>query len=194
MSLPVKINFKMYQGSTFLETLRWESAFKVYVPIANISKSAPVVITAPNHQALPGWRIKVVGAGGMKEINTLDYSTVSAKTVDTVTLNEINALNYTSYTSGGVLEYNKPVDLTGYTARMQIRDRTLNGPVLLNLTSENNGIILDTELQTITIEATAAQTAPLNFKSAVYSLELEKDSTVVPFCSGSITLVPEVTR
>ena len=194
MASPVKINFKIYQGSTFREVLRWESSTKVYVPITNISKSAPVEITAPNHNCPLGWRAKVVGAGGMKEINTSEYQLVTNVTNDTVKFNAINSLNYTAYTSGGVLEYNQPVPLTGYTARMQIREKLDSPVVLLELTTENGGIEINTSLNTILLVAGADLTEQLKFKSAVYSLELVRGIEVVPFCSGNISLVQEVTR
>jgi len=194
MAAPVKINFKMYQGSTFREVLRWESSTKVYVPITNISRSAPVVVTAPNHGCPLGWRARVTGAGGMREINTPEPVLVTGVTSDTITFNSINSLPYTAYTTGGVLEYNQPVPLGSYTARMQVRERLDSTEVLLNLTTENGGIEIDGSLYTITILATAAQTQLQVFKTAVYSLELVRGSEVIPFCGGTITLVQEVTR
>lgn len=195
MASPVKLNFKIYQGSTFREILRWESSSKVYVPITAISKSAPVVVTAPSHNCPLGWRAKVVGAGGMKEINTPDnYYLVTDKTTDTVIFNQVNSLQYTAYTSGGVLEYNQPVPLAGYTARMQIRAKIDSPDVLLELTTENGGISIDTVLNTITIVAQPSLTTQLNFSQAVYSLELVQGIEVVPFASGNILLVREVTR
>jgi hypothetical protein len=72
---PAKLNYKVYQGSTFEEIYRWESETKVYVPISSISKAAPCVITTSNQHNLPvGWRFRVVGAGGMKEINSVNDS------------------------------------------------------------------------------------------------------------------------
>lgn len=195
MSSPVKINFKIYQGSTFREVLRWESSTVHYAPITSISKSAPVVVTAPGHGCPLGWRARVVGAGGMKEINTPDsYYTVTEKTEDTVSFNRVNSLQYTAYTSGGVLEYNKPVPLIGYTARMQVREKIDSPTVLLELTTENGGIVIDTVMSTITIQAVAQQTEALTFTQAVYSLELVQGLEVVPFASGNILLVREVTR
>lgn len=122
---PAKINYKIYQGSTFEEVFKWESETKVYQPIANISKSAPCVVTLQNTPTLPvGWRVRVVGAGGMKEINTSEDTYYTATAVDlvakTVELNQVNSLLYTTYTTGGVLEFNAPVDLTSYSARMRI--------------------------------------------------------------------------
>lgn len=194
MTSPVKLNLKIYQGSTFRQVLRWESSTKVYVPITNISKSAPVVITAANHAAPLGWRVKVVGAGGMKEINQLDYQTVTDKTTDTVTLNQINSLGFTTYTSGGVLEYNRPVDLTGYTARMQIRAKLDSDTVLHSLTTENGGILLDNVAKTITMYIPDETTQTFTFKAAVYDLEMISAGEVTALASGSITLVREVTR
>lgn len=195
MSSPIKLNFKIYQGSTFREVLRWESSSIEYVPVTAISKSAPVVVTAPNHNCPVGWRARVVGAGGMKEINTPDsYYLVTDRTQDTVTFNKVNALQYGQYTSGGVLEYNKPVPLTGYTARMQIREKLDSDVVLLELTTENGGIVIDTQMFTITLLATAQQTQSLSFTQAVYSLELVQNQEVVPFSSGNVLLVREVTR
>jgi hypothetical protein len=42
---PAKINYKIYQGSTFQEAYRWESETKTYLHITNIAKSAPCIIT-----------------------------------------------------------------------------------------------------------------------------------------------------
>jgi hypothetical protein len=195
MANPVKLNFKVYQGSTFREVLRWESSTKTYVPITGVSKTAPVVITAVAHGAPVGWRCKITGVGGMKELNDSEnYRTITAKTADTVTLNAINATGYNTYTSGGVLEYNTPVDLAGYTARMQIRGSLDSANVIQELTTANGGVILDNTLKTITILLTATQTAALTFNSAVYSLELVTTADVYTFCTGSLTLVKEITR
>lgn len=195
MAGPTKLNLKIYQGGTFRETLRWESALKVYAPISNISKTAPMVVTAANHGVPVGWRTKISGALGMKEANTGDnYLVASEVAANTATFNSVNALNYTTYTGGGVLEYNQPVDLTGYTARMQIRSKLEDLTVLTELTTENNRILIDNTLKTITLTIPASVTAALNFQSAVYSLELVNGSEVTPFIGGTVSLVKEVTR
>jgi hypothetical protein len=194
MAAPIKLNLKIYQGSTFRQVLRWESATKVYVPITNISKSAPVVITAPNHQIPLGWRARVTNAGGMKEINSTDYSTVTATTTDTVTFNQVNSLGFTAYTTGGVLEYNTPVDLSGYTARMQIREKLTSDTVIHTLTTENGGIVFDNTLKTITLLIPDETTTEFNFVSGVYSLELMVANEVISFAGGNVALQREVTR
>lgn len=192
---PIKLNLKVYEGSTFTQVLRWESATKVYVPITNITKSAPVVITAPQHSIPLGWRTRITNVVGMKELNSSDtYHTVTATTQDTVTLNQVNSLGFSAYTSGGVLEYNQPGDLAGYTARMQIRAKLTSTDIIHELNTENSGIVLDNTQKTITLTIPAQITEQFDFVSAVYSLELVKSSQVLPFANGSISLQREVTR
>lgn len=192
---PIKLNLKIYEGSTFTQVLRWESATKVYAPITNITKSAPVVITAVNHGIPVGWRTRVTNVAGMKELNNSEtYHTVTATTQDTVTLNQINSLAYTTYTGGGVLEYNQPVNLAGYTARMQIRAKVNSDTVIHTMTTENGGIVFDNTLKTITLTIPDEVTETFNFVSAVYSLELVLGGSVISFATGAVSLQREVTR
>lgn len=197
---PAKINYKIYQGSTFQEAFRWESETKVYVPIANISKAAPCIITTQTTPVIPvGWRFRVVGASGMKDINSGTDEYYIATAVDavakTVEINQVNSLGFTAYTTGGILEYNMPIDLSSYSARMQIRESVDSDVVIHSATTTNAGILIDTTYSTITIVIPAEDTAAFTFSTAVYSLELFTPAgMVVPFLTGNLTLVPEVTR
>ena len=193
---PVKLNLKLYQGSTFKQILRWESSTKVYKQIASITKTAPVEIsTLTAHEIPEGWRVKITNVAGMKEINSDDtYRIASNVLPGSFQINDLNALGFTAYTTGGVVEYNQPVDLAGMTARMQIREKLDSADVILELTTENGGIVIDNVAKTVTINITAAQATLLTFTSAVYSLEVVKGSEVYPFTTGNITLVKEVTR
>ena len=194
MAAPVKLNFKMYQGSTFTEVIRWESSTKVYAPITNVSKAAPMVVAAVGHGMPAGWRAKITNVVGMKEVNSDNYLTATAVTSDSVTFNAVNSLGYTTYTSGGVLEYNQPVPLVGLTARMQIREKASSIEVLQELTTENSFILINTSNSTITITLPATTTAAFVFKSAVYSIEIIDGSAVTPLAYGSIVLDTEITR
>jgi hypothetical protein len=195
MAAPVKLNFKVYQGSTFREVFRWESSTKTYVPITNITKTAPVVVTAAAHNMPVGWRAKITGVLGMKEINDSEnYRVATSITTDTITFNAVNATGYTTYTSGGILEYNTPIDLLNYNARMQIRSTLASATVIQELTTANGGIVIDNTAKTITVLITAEQTQLFTFGTAVYSLEIYNSFEVVPFCTGTLTLVQEVTR
>jgi len=194
MTAPTRLNLKIYQGSTFRQILRWESATKVYKPITSITNAAPMVITAAAHGVPQGWRVKLSNVGGMKEANNLDYFIASDVATNTVTANAINSIGFSAYTTGGILEYNLPVDLAGVTARMQLREKVDSATVIHTLTTENNGILLDNTLKTITLEIDESITAQFSFKSAVYDLELVKNNDVIPFLTGSVSLTREVTR
>lgn len=195
---PAKINYKIYQGSTFKEVYRWESQTKLYANISAITKAAPCVITTSANHGIPtGWRVRVNGVGGMKEINMTaedSYYIATAAGGSSVTLNQVNSAGYTTYTSGGVIEWNTPVPLVGYTAKMQIRE-TIDSSVILELTNLNGGITIDSANYTITVTMTSAQTALFSFPTAIYSLELtDSNGDVTTFIQGNLTLIQEVTR
>lgn len=194
MTAPSKINFKIYQGSTFTEVLRWESSTKVYKDITSISKTAPMVVTAASHGLLAGWRAKITNVTGMTDVNSLGYLIATAVDANTITFNSVNAAGFRDYVSGGVLEYNEPKDLSGLTARMQIRAKLTDTTALDELTTENGGIDINNSTKTITLNISAADTAAYTFSSAVYSIELVSGSTVTPFAQGTLTLAKEVTR
>ena len=196
---PAKINYKIYQGSTFEETLRWESETKLYAPISGITNAAPCVITTSGTHTVPvNWRIRVTGVVGMKDINTVAddaYYLVTSKTSNSLTLNQVNSAAYGAYTSGGIVSWNTPIPLTGYTALMQIRETLESTVVLAELSTANSRIIIDPVNFTIQIKLSAAVTGAFTFDSAVYSMELtDNQGTIYPFLSGSVSLTKEVTR
>lgn len=197
MATPAKVNLVIYQGSTFSEILRWESSRKVYKPITGITNAAPVIITAPLHSVPDGWRVRFTNVVGMKEINSAadTYSTAVLKTENTIEINAINSIAYTPYASGGILEYNEPINLAGYTARMQIRNKLGDSTYLLDMTTENGRIILNNSVKTIELKITATDTTAITWTSGVYSLELVSAGGVVStLMNGTVTVKQEVTR
>ena len=86
-----------------------------------------------------------------------------------------------------------PLNLTGYTARMQIRPSVGSYEVLLELTS-SAGIALGGAAGTIVITITAAQTAAMTKLSGVYDLEMINGAVVTRLAQGTVTVSPEVTR
>lgn len=88
-----------------------------------------------------------------------------------------------------------PIDLTGYTARMQVRRKHDADTAMLNLTTENSAIVLGGAAGTIAITAAATLTDDLTGKVAVYDLELVSAGGVVTrLIEGCVTISPEVTR
>lgn len=96
-------------------------------------------------------------------------------------------ITVTQAVSGDTYE---PVDLTGYSARMQIRKK-FGGTLLIELT-DGDGLTLSGAAGTVTIDMTAAQTAEIT-RSGVYDLELVIGSTVTKVLRGQFILTHEVT-
>lgn len=88
-----------------------------------------------------------------------------------------------------------PINLTGCTARLQARSSTSSPTVLIDLTTENGGIVITPLTGTLTLNMTATQTAALAFKRAKYDLEVvDAAGFVTRLLQGSISVSPEVTK
>ena len=88
-----------------------------------------------------------------------------------------------------------PVNLTGYTARMQFRSSVSSSTVLATATTEDGRITLGGAAGTIDIEFSDVDTAAFAFVSAVYDLELESASGFVTrLLEGGVEVSKEVTR
>lgn len=88
-----------------------------------------------------------------------------------------------------------PVDLTGYTARMQVREKASSSSKIVDLTTENGGITLGGLAGTVLLEISASDTESLVPKTYVYDLELESSGGfVVRLMEGQFTVTAEVTR
>lgn len=88
-----------------------------------------------------------------------------------------------------------PVNLTGCTARMQVREKLDAPAVLVELTTENGGIVLGGAAGTVTLRIEAAATAVYEWRYGVYDLEIIfADGTVRRLMHGSVSVSPEVTR
>ena len=88
-----------------------------------------------------------------------------------------------------------PVNLTGYTARMQVRDEVDSASAALSLTTENSRISLGGTAGTITLLVSATDTAAVAAGEYVYDLELVSGSgTVTRLIQGCFTVDAEVTR
>lgn len=193
-------NLTIQQGKTFSLVLRWEAPPIVYKAITAAQQSAPLRLTVPGHGVPDGWRVVLTGMKGMTEANavandvkTKDYHAVTVVDANTVELNEIDASGFRAYTSGGHMQYNSPVDLAGFTARMTVKDK-IGGNTLLSLTTANGGIAIDNTARTITLLVSATDTAALTWKKGVYDLELVSAGGVVTaLIAGTVTVTQEVT-
>lgn len=87
------------------------------------------------------------------------------------------------------------INLTGYTAAMQVRQNYSSADADLTLTTSNGGIAITGNTGTVVITMTAAQTAALEEGYYVYDVELTSSGGLVDrLIQGQITIAPEVTR
>lgn len=193
------LDITLKQGKTFSRVFRWGADPSVFAVISAISQAGQALVTATGHGLPAEWAVAPVSVLGMIEINCAnggerasDYTRAQTVDVNTVRLPDINSAEFTAYLSGGYLRYFTPVDLTGFIARMKIKSRP-GGTEYVSLVSPT-GIVIDNVAKTITVTITAAATALLTFRNAVYDLEMESPGGVVSeIAAGAVELIEEVT-
>ena len=88
-----------------------------------------------------------------------------------------------------------PYDLTGYTARMQVRKAFGTADPMLSLTSTDGDIVLGGVDGTIVVTASATATAAMDGNQGVYDLELvAPGGAVTRLLQGVVEISLEVTR
>ena len=88
-----------------------------------------------------------------------------------------------------------PVDLSGYTARMQVRRSVSAADVLLEASTSNDRIQLDPLAGRVTLVLPADVTSAINWTRGLYDIELvSPDGDVTRLVQGEITVSKEVTR
>lgn len=86
-----------------------------------------------------------------------------------------------------------PVDLSGYSARMQVRDKHKGSCLILDLSTNNGQISLDDE-GNIDLLVDAETTEEIVPREYVYDLELNSGQEIYRLVEGKFIVTPEVTR
>ncbi len=199
--MATKVNFTLIQGETWERVVRWEQGTYVYRNITGITKAAPVVLHVPGHDLLDGWRFAVSNVVGMTQINAkneppTDEEYHVAKYVDTdhVEINALNGLGFSTYTSGGVIRYRPPEDLTSYTARMYLRKSAKSASPYFQMTSEDGHIVINNTTKTITLKLSDEETEAFTFTRARYDLEMVRGGEVAIPMFGEFTVTKNITK
>jgi len=179
MGAPV-VDITIVKGKTFEFAYRYAESDLVYAPIEAMTSAAPVRLKITSHGIPDGWPIRIECVKSPEELNTDPDGEIPyyfAKFVDsnTIELNSVNATCWRPYTSGGLAVFNRPVDLTGYSARMWIKSK-VGGEVLLQLDSSTgadpDGLIqIDTSLSAFIPKLSADVTRSIGWRQGVYDLE-----------------------
>jgi hypothetical protein len=116
------------------------------------------------------------------------------------TMYRVISLEYPDLANDPSGETYLPWDLNGYTARMQVRRLIEDAAYMIEITTENGGIVVESlgsaDKGRIDLLMTATQTAALD-SNGVYDLEIidtGATGTVSKVIKGTFTLIPEVTR
>lgn len=89
----------------------------------------------------------------------------------------------------------RPINLTGYTAKLQIREQPISPEFEAELTTENGGIVLGGRLGTISLYLSSANTESLTSTKMVYDLKLRAtNGDDIRLVQGQIVVSQEVTR
>lgn len=200
MGIP-SIALNIFRGVDYIKRFRWSTPPIIYKPISSISKSAPCRVTCPDHEVPNGYRVAITGVKGMTAINAStvspaanEYKIATVVDEDTLELNSVNSIDFGNYTSGGVLQYYTPVDMSGMSAQMQIREKISSSAFILELTTDNGGIILDNVNKYISVVITKEQIATIAERTAVYDLQIGPSESQTVLFGGSIKFRDRVTR
>lgn len=198
------------QGKTFSLVLRWETEPIIYKPITGVSfASGAPRLNVTGHGMPSGYRGAVTRVKGPTQINAKnspprdsDYVPGTVVDANTIELNGVapydaNGNEWPDYVSGGFWQYNTPVDLAGYTARMKIKNK-IGGTVLASTEAGDSplnvlAIAIDNTAKTITLSIPATATDDFAWTKGVYELEMVSPADVVTsLISGAVTVAKEV--
>ena len=115
-----------------------------------------------------------------------DFTQATVIDSNTLELNKISRWTGSPYTSGGIIMWNTPKDLTGYTFRMKIKNK-VGGTVLASSDAADSPLniinfAVDNTLKTITRTIADEDTAALAFKTGVYDVEAVSPVEKSRFC------------
>lgn len=87
------------------------------------------------------------------------------------------------------------IDLTGYTAQMQIRPDTDSTVIIIELSTANGRIVIDGPAGKLTLTIANADTEAITQDVGVYDLEITSGGALIErILQGNVAFSPEVTR
>jgi hypothetical protein len=188
----------MEQGATFNYTFHWYAGGKFMAPIEDICIGYPtrIKVTAHGLPTISDTPVILSGIGGAEILNSHDLGIEEAVYVDVDHFDiPQSTVKDTWKVGSGECTYHKPSDITGYTARMQIREKWHSPNFIHELTTQNGGIVLTVEDAGIAINILPAVTEGFTFNIAVYDIEMISPvGGVTRIIEGTITLHKEVTK
>ena len=168
----------------------WYINFEYTQPavITNIVGNGTTVTYTADNGFTNGQTVSITGV--LPSIYNLQNVVIASRTATTFTITN-GATG--AYISGG-LAY-APVNLTGYTAELQIRSLPSSPDAVLTLNTSNGGITITALTGNLQVHATANQTRNIDEGTYYYDIEITSVSGIVTrLAQGQVVVSPEVTR
>lgn len=181
--MAVSYNTTIDQGADWYITFIYNQPAE----ITNITANGTTITVTAVNGFTPSQKASISG------VNPSQYN-LQNFTIASATNSSFTITNPTTgtYISGG-LAY-APVNLTGYTAALQVRSLPDSPSAVLSLTT-GSGITLTALTGQIDVHATALQTAAIDEGTYYYDLELTSAGGIVTrVAQGQVVVSPEVTR
>lgn len=200
--------YTIQQGATFRAKLTYMQPVLAVKAISGITTSIRPTLTATAHGIPAGidWPVWIRGVKGPVKLNHATEQLGDHNAAYLATRVDANALtlladtsDYPAYASGGELAYQPPVDLTGCTALMHVRERLTDTATVLTLSSATaapaSRLAITSASGLIEVEISDEDTAAITWKTAVWDLEItHPDGSKTRLASGQFVVDPEVTR
>lgn len=189
---PITEDIVIYQGADWEPVLQWLSETPTHKVISDVAIGLPTVVTATAHgitgtDRVPVW---ITNVQGPRALNTNGYAGAPplwATVVDVDTLAvDFDSGALSKYVKGGVLTYRAPVDLTGWSAREEMRTSLTADTTEVVLTTDDGGVTLSADGKIQRFVTAAASDALTPFRG-VHILELtDTDGRVRRFAEGTV--------
>ncbi len=196
-----EIDMIITRGKTFEFAFLYADEELGYLPITGMPSKAPCRLTVVGHGLPDGWPVQVQCVKAPTELNSAEGEQYFIKVVDadTIELNTVNAHCWKSFSGSGLLVFSKPVDLTGWACRAQVRDK-VGGTVLFSWHSDpaenpDGEAEVDVAANAFVLKIDAATAAALEWTRGVYDAEaIAPTGEVYPLTAVStVTVDAEVT-
>lgn len=197
---PIQNNLTFLVGASFQYVLRWFGSQAVHKPITAVQSGWPTVITVTAHGLTGRWPVWISNVQRPSALNTPSPGGCTPLFADAMDVNTLAVDVNTGaqpgpYTGSGILTSYPITDLTGYSAKLQVRSTPNSAVVLLELSTVNGGISLNPATGEITLLATPLQTNAFTWQQGVYDLLMTSPTGFVTrLAQGQVIVSQDVTR
>lgn len=193
-----RVDLCIAQGKTFQKVLRWGREPYQYRLVEGVIRDGALRLKSTGHGIPDGWMVALNGLRGMPELNAIhqppsrgDLYKATLIDADTIELNEVSGSRYSAWRGGGDIQFLSPVDVSGMSARMDIRSQ--RGDLLLRAEPGDGRLTVDPALHGVVMRLPPADTSAFEWASGVYEIEISDGTDVFMLAFGEITVKKEVT-